>query len=330
MTRNTLAMRFLAAVRVVPAAALLWLAIPAAAQQGNFPPPPPKVSLIAGAIDFHVHSAPDVFGRSVDDVEAARLAKAAGMRGIVLKNHVTSTADRAFLVMREVPGIEVWGGITLNRAVGGVNPDAVEWMYRMEGGRGKIVWLPTFESDWHHKVFKEPGEGLKVAVNGKVLPETEAVLKICARENLVLETGHVSPEEVLAVIKRGRELGVKNILVTHAMAEVPGLNLDQLKQAAAMGAYLEVIFLNTWMGADAPHAWMRVWRKVSAADAAAAMKAIGPEHFVLGSDLGQTGNPVPPDGLKMLVAGLKKEGITDADIDLMMRKNPAKLLGAEQ
>jgi hypothetical protein len=308
----------------------VWLAGPVVAQQGNFPPAPPKVSPVAGGIDFHVHSAPDVFGRSVDDVDVARLAKAAGLRGIVLKNHVTSTADRAFLVMRQVPGIEAWGGITLNRAVGGVNPDAVEWMYRMEGGRGKIVWLPTFESDWHHKVFKEPGEGLKVAVNGKVLPETEAVLKICARENLVLETGHVSPEEVLAVIKRGRELGVKNMLVTHAMAEVPGLNLDQMKQVAAMGGYLEVIFLNTWMGADAPHAWMRVWRKVSAADAAAAMKAVGPEHFVLGSDLGQTGNPVPPDGLKLLVAGLKKEGMTDADIDLMLRKNPAKLLGAEE
>ena len=313
----------------VLAALLLWAAPPADAQQSNFPPPPPRVSPIAGAIDFHVHSAPDVFGRSMDDVEVARLAKAAGMRGIVLKNHVTTTADRAFLVMRQVPGIEVFGGITLNHAVGGVNPAAVEWMHRMEGGRGKVVWLPTFESDNHHKVFKEPGEGLKVAVNGKVLPETEEVLKICARENLVLQTGHVSPEETLAVIKRGRELGVKNMIVTHAMAEVPGLSLDQMKQVAALGGYLEVIFLNTWMGPDAPHAWMRTWRKVSAADAAAAMKAIGAEHFVLGSDLGQTGNPTHPDGYKLLVLGLKKECISDAELDLMMRKNPAKILGLD-
>jgi len=312
------------------AAALLWMLAPGLAPAQNFPPAPPRVSPIAGAIDFHVHSAPDVFGRSIDDIEVARIAKAAGMRAIVLKNHVTTTADRAFLVMREVPGIEVFGGITLNDAVGGVNPDAVEWMYRMEGGRGKVVWLPTFQADWHHKSFKEPGEGLKVAVNGKVLPETEAVLKIAARENLVIQTGHVSPEETLAVVKRARELGVKHVIVTHAMAEVPGLNLEQMKQVAALGGYLEVIFLNTWMGPDAPHPWMRTWRKVSAEDAAAAMKAVGAEHFVLGSDLGQTGNPVHPDGYKMLVAGLKKAGMSDAELDLMMRKTPAKILGLEE
>lgn len=310
-------------------AAWVWI-IPASALAQNFPPSPPKVSPIAGAIDFHVHSAPDVFSRSIDDIETARIAKAAGMRAIVLKNHVTTTADRAFLVMREVPGIEVFGGITLNEAVGGVNPAAVEWMFRMEGGRGKIVWLPTFQADHHHKTFKEPGEGLKVAINGKVTPDTEAVLKIAARENLVIQTGHVSPEETLAVVKRGRELGVKHIIVTHAMAEVPGLNLEQLKQVAALGGYLEVIFLNTWMGPDAPHPWMRTWRKVSAEDAAAAMKAVGAQHFVLGSDLGQTGNPVHPDGYKILVAGLKKAGITDAELDLMMRKTPAKILGLDE
>jgi hypothetical protein len=319
----------LAGCLTVLAAWLLLDAVAASGQQGNFPPPPPRVSPIEGAIDFHVHSAPDVFGRSIDDFEVARLAKLAGMRAIVLKNHVTTTADRAFLVMRQVPGIEVFGGITLNRGVGGVNPAAVEWMHRMDGGRGKVVWLPTFESDYHHKSFKEPGEGLKVAVNGRVLPETEEVLRICARENLVLHTGHVSPEETLAVIKRGRELGVKSMIVTHAMAEVPGLNLDQMKQVAALGGYLEVIFLNTWMGPGAPHAWMRTWRKVSAADAAAAMKAIGAEHFVLGSDLGQTGNPVHPDGYKLLAAGLKNAGISDAELDLMMRKNPAKILGLD-
>jgi hypothetical protein len=109
----------------------------------------------------------------------------------------------------------VWGGIALNRAVGGVNPLAVEWFHRMSGGRGKVVWLPTFDADNQHKILKEPGEGLKVAANGKVFPETEEVLKIVARENLSLATGHVAPEESLAVIKRAKELGVKNILVTH-------------------------------------------------------------------------------------------------------------------
>lgn len=170
--------------------------------QTGFPPPPPRVSPAAGAIDIHVHSDPDVFNRSLDDIEIARIAARRGMRGIVLKNHVAPTADRAALISRIVPGIEIWGGIVLNRAVGGVNPSAVEWFHRMSGGRGKVVWLPTFDSENQHRILKEPGEGLRVAVDGKVLPETEEVLKIIARENLSLATGHVSPEESLVVIKR--------------------------------------------------------------------------------------------------------------------------------
>ncbi len=292
-----------------------------------FPPPPPAVSPIAGAIDFHVHSAPDVFGRSVSDFEIAEIAANAGMRALVLKNHVTSTAARAFLVNQVVPNIQLFGGITLNRAVGGINPDAVEWMFRMQGGRGKVVWLPTFDADHHLKTFKEPGEGLKVAEGGKVLPETEAVLKVIARENLVLNTGHVSPEETLAVIQKARELGVNNIVITHAMADVPGLSIAQLKEAAQMGAYIELVYLNHLMGPNAQLAWMRHWKQVSTEDMAKAIKEIGAEHFLLSTDLGQTGNPIHTDGYKAMIAGLKNAGITQAQLDMMMKTNPAKLLG---
>src|SRR3982751_1359275 len=155
--------------------------------QAGFPPPPPKTSPAIGVIDFHVHSHPDVFGRNMDDIDIAQLAKSRGMRGIVLKNHVSTTADRAALVMKVVPGVEVWGGIVLNNAVGGINPNAVEWMHRFYGSRGKVVWLPTFESDKHVKTFgSKDAKGIVVAPNGKVTPEMEAVLKIIARENLLL------------------------------------------------------------------------------------------------------------------------------------------------
>src|SRR5260370_8998016 len=105
--------------------------------QTGFPPPPPRVSPAAGAIDIHVHSDPDAFNRSLDDFEVARIAARKGMRGIVLKNHVAPTADRAALVSRAVPGLDILGGIALNRAVGGANPAAVDWFHRMSGGRGK-------------------------------------------------------------------------------------------------------------------------------------------------------------------------------------------------
>jgi hypothetical protein len=300
------------------------------AQGRMFPPPPPLKSPIEGAIDFHVHSAPDVFGRSIDDVEVARAAAREGMRAIVLKNHVTSTADRAAIVSKEVPGIEVFGGIVLNQAVGGINPAAVEWMYRMAGGRGKVVWMPTFDADNHLKTLKEPGEGIRAAKDGKLLPETEAVLKIIAREKLVLQTGHLSPEEILLVIKSAKELGVTNIAVTHAMADVPGLSLEQMKQAAALGAYMELDFLNYLTGPQAHMSWMQHSKHLSFADMAKAIKTVGAQHFILATDLGQTGNPIHPDGYKLLVAGLKKEGVTQDEIDLMMKKNPAKLLGLDK
>jgi hypothetical protein len=296
--------------------------------QAAFPPPPPKVSPAIGVIDMHVHSHPDVFGRNMDDIDVAQLAKSRGMRGILLKNHISETASRAALVMKVVPGIEVWGGIVLNRAVGGINPDAVEWMHRVYGSRGKVVWLPTFESDKHVKTFGKPdAQGLVVAPGGKVTPEMEAVLKIIARENLLLATGHVHPEEVIAVVRRGRELGVKNMLVTHGLTNVPGLTMAQAKQVADMGGVIEVCFLQFLAGPNAPLAFLTHWTQINAKNVAQAVKEIGAKSLVISSDLGQSANMTHPDGLEVAIAAMKREGISDGDIDIMMRKNPARLLG---
>ena len=298
--------------------------------QAAFPPPPPKVSPAAGVIDMHVHSHPDVFGRNMDDIDVAQLAKARGMRGIVLKNHISETASRAGLVMKVVPGLEVFGGIVLNNAVGGINPNAVEWMHRFHGSRGKVVWLPTFESDKHVKTFGGPNaKGLTVAPNGQVSAELEAVLKIIARENLVLATGHVHPEEVIAVVRKGRELGVKNMLVTHGLTNVPGLTLAQAKEVADMGAMIEVCFLQFLAGPNAPLPFLTHWTQINAKHVAQAAKEIGAKSIVISSDLGQSANMTHPDGMEVAVNAIKREGVSDADIDLMLRKNPARLLGLD-
>jgi Family of unknown function (DUF6282) len=298
------------------------------AQAAAFPPPPPKVSPAIGVIDMHVHSYPDVFGRNMDDIDVAQLAKARGLRGILIKNHISETASRAALVMKVVPGIEVFGGVVLNKAVGGVNPDAVEWMHRIYGGRGKVVWLPTFESDKHVKTFgNKDAKGLVVAPNGQVTPEMEAILKIIARENLLLATGHVHPEEVVAVVRRGRELGVKNMLVTHGLTTVPGLSAAQAKEVTGMGAVIEVCYLQFLAGPNAPMAFLTHWQQIGAKQVAQAVKELGAKSLVISSDLGQAGNMTHPDGLENAIGAMKREGISDADIDLMMRKTPARLLG---
>jgi Family of unknown function (DUF6282) len=310
---------------------IIALASVDAFSQAAFPPPPPKVSPVIGVIDMHVHSHPDVFGRSMDDIDAATLAKSRGLRGILLKNHISETASRAALVMKVVPGIEVFGGIVLNNAVGGINPNAVEWLHRIYGGRGKVVWLPTFESDKHVKTFSKPDAiGLVVAPNGQVTPEMEAILKIIARENLVLATGHVHPEEILAVIKRARELGVKNILVTHGLTNVPGLTMAQAKQVTEMGAVIEICYLQFQAGPNAPLAFLTHWTQIGAKHVAQAVKEFGARNIVVSSDLGQSANMTHPDGLEAAIAAMKREGISDADIDTMMRRNPARLLGLKE
>jgi hypothetical protein len=322
MTRHTLVVVALAACALAGSGAVF--------SQAAFPPPPPKVSPATGVIDMHVHSHPDVFGRNMDDIDVAQLAKARGMRGVLLKNHISETASRAALVMRVVPGIEVFGGIVLNKAVGGINPDAVEWMHRIYGGRGKVVWLPTFESDKHVKTFsKADAVGLTVAPKGQVSPQMEAILKIIARENLLLATGHVHPEEVVAVTRRARELGVKNILVTHGLTNVPGLTMAQAKEVADMGAVIEVCFLQFLAGPNAPLAFLTHWTQINAKHVAQMVKQIGANSLVISSDLGQSSNMTHPDGIEAAIGAMKREGISDGDIDIMMRKNPARLLGLD-
>jgi hypothetical protein len=304
------------------------LAATQAFAQAAFPPPPPKVSPAVGVIDMHTHTHPDVFGRNIDDIDLATLAKARGMRGIVLKNHISETASRAALTMKAVPGIEVFGGIVLNNAVGGINPAAVEWMHRFYGSRGKVVWLPTFESDKHVKTFSKPdAKGIVVAPGGKVIPEMEEILKIIARENLLLATGHVHPEEVVAVVKRGKELGVKNMIVTHGLTNVPGLSWAQAKEVTQMGAVIEICFLQFQAGPNAPLPFLVHWQNVGAKQVAQAIKELGAASVVVSTDLGQSSNMVHPDGVEAAIGAMKREGISDADIDQMMRKNPARLLG---
>jgi hypothetical protein len=297
------------------------------AQVRVFPPPPPAVSPIAGLMDTHVHAAPDVFGRALDDEEVAITYRDRGLEALVLKNHVATTADRAWFARKHVAGLKVFGGIALNSPAGGINPDAVNWMARMQGGYGRVVWFPTFDSDNHVKHFKDAPEGIKVlGADGKVLPAVREVLKICAAQKLIVQTGHLSPTEALAVIEAGRDAGVDRMVVTHAQFEVVNMSLEQMKQAAAMGAKLELCAMGPLMGREAHLEWMRHWRRVKVEETAAVVKEIGAQHFILATDLGQMGNPSPADGLQLFVTDLMKAGLGKDHIMTMGREVTGKLL----
>jgi hypothetical protein len=146
-------------------------------------------------IDFHAHSDPDSSPRSIDAIDLALLAKSRGMRGLVLKNHWESTASVAYLVRKEVPGIEVFGGIVLNLTVGGLNPAAVERMTMVKGGWGRVVWMPTYDAENQVRDSRENRPFVAVAKDGQLLPATKEVIAAVTRHNLTLETGRSSPEE---------------------------------------------------------------------------------------------------------------------------------------
>ncbi|HET7341562.1 MAG TPA: DUF6282 family protein [Methylomirabilota bacterium] len=293
----------------------------------GYSPPPPAVSPIKGLIDFHTHAAPDVFGRAVDDDELASLAAARGMEAVVFKNHVTATADRAWLARKHVPGVKVFGGVVLNHGVGGLTAQAVEWMWRMQGGHGRVVWFPTFDNDNHVKRRSTAASGISVVGDdGAPTPAVREILKICARQRLVVHTGHSSAEQALALIAAAREEGCERIVVTHAQFDVVGMTETQMKKAAAMGAKMELCALGMFHGPDSPLPFMRESPRVPVKETAACVRAVGAQHFVLGTDLGQTGNPTPADGLQMFVTGLMAEGISREQIETMGREVPGALL----
>jgi hypothetical protein len=316
-----------AAVGATVLAALAGKERSALAQGRNMPAAPPLVSPVDGLIDFHTHASPDIFARVMDDNQLTAMYRDRGLEAVVLKNHVVATADRAFLVKKQVPGIKVFGGVALNGAVGGINPEAVGFMNAMEGRNGRIVWLPTFDADNHVKYFKEAPAGVKVVgEDGKVLPAVREVMKLCAKEKLVLCTGHASATEVLELVAAARDMGCDRIVVTHGQFAVVNLTEEQMKQVVKMGAKIEICAMGVLGGEKAILASQRAWRYVSIQETADRIKAVGAENFVLGTDLGQTGHPTPADGLSAYVTGLLAAGVSKDQLRMLGREVPGKLL----
>ncbi len=272
---------------------------------------------LSGVVDIHAHSGPDSVARSIDSIELARLAHRRGFRALVLKNHYEPTAALAALARKATPGLEVFGGIALNRTVGGVNPAAVERMTRVEGGWGRVVWMPTFDSENQVRKSGEARPFVSISRDGRLLPEVLEVLDLIGKHRLTLATGHSTPQENLLLIREARSRGILSIVVTHAMLSPVAMSPEQMKEAARQGAFLEFV----------GNAVIGTTRSLSFKDYADAMRAVGIDHSILSSDLGQAGNPLHPDGLEAVFRGLREAGLAAEEIERMTRRNPARLLG---
>jgi hypothetical protein len=276
---------------------------------------------LTGAADLHCHFGPDAHReRSVDALEAARDAAAAGHAALVLKSHDYPTAAVAAVVDRTVDGVRVFGGICCDREVGGVNPAAVETALRIDA---KVVWLPTLTSrqDQLNGLAEQlgiPGPGLSVVdEEGSLSSETRAVLDLVAEFDAVLATGHVTWEEHLAVAEAFGRHG--KVLVTHAMEELagPNLSVEQCVELADLGATIELCAL-TCLGALATR---------SPAALANAVRTIGPARCTLATDYGQKANVRPAAGFQLFADALLAEGLSEDEIRRMAVDNSCALLG---
>jgi hypothetical protein len=294
-------------------------------------------ALVRGAVDYHVHVAPDFVERRISDVDLARRCLETGQAGFGLKSHYASTAERARVVAAAVPGVVVLGTITLNRSVGGLNPLAVEVAAR-QGAR--VVWFPTvsavneqhevLQAGAHEKVpvwvafelsLREAGLACDpVAVvddRGRLLPGADEVLDVVARNELVLCTGHIGRDEIFALVEAAAERGIRDVVVTHPEFPSQSIAPDDQVALADLGALMERAFTT-------PHTGKVSWERVFEAT-----RAVGPKRTVWATDLGQTANPPVEDGLALMADAFLAAGFTDDEIRAMAVANTRRLAGVE-
>ena len=285
-------------------------------------------SLLQGAYDIHVHCTPDVIPRAQDLIELAEAASQAGLAGIVLKDHTTSTVGRAYALNRMVPqGPRFFSAVALNPPVGSLNPVAVESALR-EGAA--IVYFPTYGSAHHIAVwgagkpptaFPLPGEDYRgVSIldkTGNPEPEVEAIVKLIAEYDAVLATGHLSPEESLALLRLAQKRGVRRMVVTHASESVTAMTPNQQLEAVAAGALIEHCFFAVTDSCPSAIAMEEIRDQI---------RHVGVENVIVSSDFGQVDNPPPVAGFVRYIERLRGLAFSDEEIQVLITDNPRKLL----
>ena len=289
--------------------------------------------VLEGAYDLQIHVAPDVIARRVDDIDCAKEFLAHGMNGFVLKSHYIQTGERAQVVTKAVPGSRVFGAVTLNHSVGGLNPVAVE----LAGRTGcKIVWMPTVDAQnetagrvdggteklpFWAKIQRElAAEGISppplsvIDGSGELTEPARRCLERIGKHNMILATGHLGRTEIFALVRAAKAMGLNKVLVTHA--EFPSQNLsgDEQKELADLGAMIEHCF-TTYYTAKAP------WES-----AFANIRKAGVSRAVISTDLGQTINPPVADGFANFAQHLLDAGFTADEVRTMAVTNPTRLI----
>jgi hypothetical protein len=288
---------------------------------------------LEGAYDLQIHVGPDVIARRIDDIDCAKEFLARGLKGFVLKSHYMQTGERAQVVTKAVPGSRVFGAVTLNHSVGGLNPVAVE----LAGRTGcKIVWMPTVDAKnetagrldggtqklpFWAKIQRElAAEGIAppplsvIDEAGELIEPARRCLERIGKHNMILATGHLGRKEIFALVRAAKNMGLKKVVVTHAEFPSQSLTGDEQKELADLGAMIEHCFTTAY---TAKTTWEETFANIRKAGVARA---------VISTDLGQTINPPVAEGFGMFAQQLLDGGFTADEVRTMAVTSPARLV----
>lgn len=288
--------------------------------------------LMQGAIDLHCHSGPSVMPRYCDHHEAMHEASEAGLRALLIKDHYYSATPVTEMLNKHYRhlNVELLSGVPLNNQSGGLNLYAVEHGIAL-GAR--LVWMPTFSSAnhiAHHRQdanFKFPKSEKRMMApapltvldgDGQLLPEVGPILDLIADNDVVLSSGHLHISEIWPLFAEAKKRGVKRLLTNHPTYIIDA-SLDDIRRLAEMGVYIEH---SMCMFAENSK-----FKFYDPPILQGLIDAGTVERTILGSDLGQAGNPKIADGFRNVIEICLDLGYSEAQVRKMTSTNAAELMG---
>ncbi len=290
--------------------------------------------LVQGAIDLHCHSGPSVMPRYFDHYDAMQEASAAGVKAVLIKDHYYSATPVTELLNKHFSHLKVTllSGVPLNNTTGGLNLYAVEHGIKLGA---KVIWMPTFSSKNHldhhkkdehfkdkfpqtKKVMIEPTPLTVTDGKGHLLPEVLPILDLIAESDVVLSSGHLHIDEIWPLFEEAKKRGVKRLLCNHPTYVVDA-TLQDIRRLIEMDVYVEHSMCMFIPGSK--------FKFYEPQDLKDMIEAGTVDRTILGSDLGQVGNPGLVEGFQNVIETCLDLGYSEADVRKMTSTNAADLVG---
>lgn len=287
--------------------------------------------ILEGSVDFHIHShmSPDYHWNLV---EISKQAMSIGVQALVIKNLYGSSHEQCNMANKMLGKDILYASLVLGKSTGGLNVTAVDQFARF-GKMNRIVEMPVFDSSQHVFLLGKPAElGISVIKNGKPTPGLLEVLDVVAQYELVLKTGHISPQESLALIKIAKERGVNHVVVTHATGGPVMASVEEQVEMAGMGAVIEhclakFLPISVWRNTKRLIKYDSGPKLGDLEYLRESILKVGPERCLLGTDSGQTFNPYPHELFEYFIYLLLEMGFSFEEVRTMAKDNPCRILG---